>query len=74
MVSELRNLTADLPDIDQQRYVRPCFADVSTDEMRKALTHLTGFYNRYYHSTTGERSARWLHDRIAEVSLFVQDE
>ena len=69
---ERNALTGDLPDLNQQRFVRPCFDDISTDEMRKALTHLTSFYNRYYHSTTGERSARWLHDHIAEVSVTVQ--
>lgn len=36
--------------------------------MRDVLEHMTGYYTRYFGSTTGERSAAWLHDHIAEVS------
>ncbi|KAK4686779.1 bacterial leucyl aminopeptidase, partial [Tremellales sp. Uapishka_1] len=58
---------AHLPNLTHQRWVRPCFEDISTDKMRTVLEHMTGYYNRYYFSTNGEKSARWLHDHIAEI-------
>jgi bacterial leucyl aminopeptidase len=38
--------------------------------MHDALRHLTSFYNRYYGGVTGERSAQWLHDEIAQVGAI----
>jgi leucyl aminopeptidase len=64
-------LTVDMPELTQQRFVKPCFEDVSTKEMHRVLKHMTSFYNRYYHSTNGEKSARWLHDHISEVSPLI---
>lgn len=58
---------AHLPKLAHQSLVKPLFSRVSTDTMRKALTHLTGFYNRYYGDVFGEQSAQWLHDHIAEI-------
>ncbi|KAL7419745.1 hypothetical protein Q5752_005661 [Cryptotrichosporon argae] len=59
--------SAHTPDLTHQRWVRPCFADVSTKKMAKVLKHMTSYFNRYYHSVNGARSARWLHDHIAEI-------
>ena len=62
-------LMSDMPELSQQRFVKPCFEDVSTKEMHRVLKHMTSYYNRYYHSTNGEKSARWLHDHISQVRL-----
>lgn len=35
--------------------------------MFDVLKHMTGFYSRYYASTFGAQSARWLHDHVAEI-------
>lgn len=39
--------------------------------MHKDLEHLTSYYTRYFGSVTGERSALWLHNQIAEVGCLV---
>lgn len=31
------------------------------------LEHLTGYYNRWFGGSTGEESARWIHDQIAQI-------
>lgn len=65
----LQNLTApDLPKLSHQRYVKPLFAQISTDRMRAFLEKLSGFYTRYFGSTTGEQSALFIHDQVADVS------
>ena len=63
-----RALISDMPDLTQQKFVKPCFEDISTDKMHDVLKHMTSYYSRYYHSTDGEKSARWLHDHLSEVS------
>lgn len=35
--------------------------------MYKVLKHFSSFYTRNSHSTTGEHSAVWLHDQIADI-------
>lgn len=35
--------------------------------MSHVLEHMTSYYTRYFGSVTGEESAQWLHDHIAEV-------
>jgi leucyl aminopeptidase len=57
----------DLPPFVHQSLVKPLFPKVSTQRMYDVLEHMTSYYTRYYGSTTGERSALWLHDHIAEV-------
>jgi bacterial leucyl aminopeptidase len=57
----------DLPPFVHQSLVKPLFPKVSTQHMHDVLEHMTSYYTRYYGSTTGERSALWLHDHIAEV-------
>ena len=58
----------DLPDLTHQRLVKPLLPNVSTERMHRVLEHMTGYYTRYFGSITGERSAVWLHDQIADVS------
>lgn len=36
--------------------------------MRTFLEKLSGFYTRYFGSTTGEQSALYIHDQVADVS------
>jgi leucyl aminopeptidase len=31
---------------------------------------MTSYYTRYFGSVTGEQSAQWLHDHIADVGAF----
>lgn len=35
--------------------------------MRAFLEKLSGFYTRYFGSTTGEQSALFIHDHVADV-------
>jgi leucyl aminopeptidase len=35
--------------------------------MHDVLEHMTSYYTRYFGSVTGEESAQWLHDHIADV-------
>lgn len=35
--------------------------------MHDVLEHMTGYYSRYYGGTTGQMSAEWLHEHIAQV-------
>ncbi|TWU76152.1 hypothetical protein ED733_001274 [Metarhizium rileyi] len=58
---------AHLPKLSHQRIVKPLFPQVSTKRMRHVLDHLTSYYTRYFGSVTGEESAQWLHDHIAEI-------
>nr|XP_031858973.1 uncharacterized protein CI109_005641 [Kwoniella shandongensis]KAA5526045.1 hypothetical protein CI109_005641 [Kwoniella shandongensis] len=58
---------AHLPNITHQNWVLPSFKDISTEKMHDNLKHLTSYYSRYYHSFTGEQSARWIHDHVAEI-------
>ncbi|KAI1154180.1 hypothetical protein F4825DRAFT_412834 [Nemania diffusa] len=58
---------AHLPKLTHHSLVKPLFPKISTDTMRKVLTRLTSFYNRYYGDIYGEQSAQWLHDHIADI-------
>ncbi|KAH7029829.1 uncharacterized protein B0I36DRAFT_364303 [Microdochium trichocladiopsis] len=56
-----------LPDFTHQRLIKPLLSLVSTDRMRTAIEHFSSYYNRYYGGVIGAKSARWLHDEIAEI-------
>ncbi|KXJ90391.1 peptidase [Microdochium bolleyi] len=56
-----------LPEFRHQRLIKPLLSHVSTDRMRAAIEHFSGFYNRYYGDVIGAHSASWLHDQIAAV-------
>ncbi|TQV91569.1 hypothetical protein V2A60_008512 [Cordyceps javanica] len=58
---------AHLPKLSQQRLVKPLFSQVSKSKMESVLKHMTSFYTRYFGSVTGEQSALWLRDHIAEI-------
>ncbi|KAM3530968.1 hypothetical protein MY4038_004640 [Beauveria bassiana] len=58
---------ANLPKLSQQRLVKPLFSQVSKDNMVHVLQHMTSFYTRYFGSVTGEKSALWLRDHIADI-------
>ncbi|KAI1279001.1 peptidase family M28 [Xylaria sp. FL0933] len=58
---------AHLPKLAHHSLVKPLFPKISTDNMREVLTHLTGFYNRYYGDIYGEQSAQWLHEQISDI-------
>ncbi|UNI21642.1 Bacterial leucyl aminopeptidase [Purpureocillium takamizusanense] len=58
---------AHVPELVNQRLVKPLIEQVSVEEMRRALEHLTSYYTRYFGSTTGEQSAQWIHDQVAEI-------
>lgn len=57
----------DLPELVNQRLVKPLIEQVSIAEMRSNLENLTSYYTRYFGSTTGEQSAQWIHGQVAEV-------
>lgn len=40
--------------------------------MENVLKHMTSFYTRYFGSVTGEKSALWLRDHIADVRFNVR--
>ncbi|CAK7231219.1 hypothetical protein SCUCBS95973_007837 [Sporothrix curviconia] len=65
---------ANLPGLVHQRLVKPLFNHISTQRMRGVLKHMTSYYTRYFGSTTGEKSAQWLHDHIAEPSIIARFE
>ncbi|ORX38701.1 peptidase family M28 [Kockovaella imperatae] len=56
-----------MPPFTQHAWVKPCFEDVDTNHMRDVLTHMTSYYNRYYHHVNGARSATWLHNHILDI-------
>ncbi|OAQ95832.1 hypothetical protein LLEC1_01370 [Akanthomyces lecanii] len=58
---------AHLPKLSQQRLVKPLFSQVSKDNMEDVLKHMTSFYTRYFGSVSGEKSALWLRDHIADI-------
>ncbi|KID84799.1 peptidase [Metarhizium guizhouense ARSEF 977] len=58
---------AHLPSLSHQHIVKPLLPQVSTKRMRHVLEHMTSYYTRYFGSVTGEESAQWLHDHIAEI-------
>jgi leucyl aminopeptidase len=58
---------ADLPKLSHQRFVKPIFHHVSQRRIKDVLRHMTSYYTRYFDSITGEHSAMWLHDHIADV-------
>ncbi|KAG6038068.1 hypothetical protein E4U41_004602 [Claviceps citrina] len=57
----------DLPQLSYQGILRPLIHRVSIKRLHRDLEHLTSYYTRYFGSETGERSAVWLHDQIAEA-------
>ncbi|TQS32721.1 hypothetical protein Golomagni_06956, partial [Golovinomyces magnicellulatus] len=63
----MANSSVDLPKLTHQSLVKPLFPQVSTEKMHNVLEHMTGFYTRYFRSTTGEQSALWLHNHISEI-------
>ncbi len=69
VLMKLRLTRPDLPKLSQQRLVKPLFPQVSKDNMEHVLKHMTSFYTRYFGSVTGEQSALWLRDHIADVRL-----
>lgn len=64
------SLNTDVPGLIHQRLVKPLAAKVSTRRMHDDLEELTSFYTRYFGSVTGEQSAQWIYDHLAEVSAF----
>ncbi|KAK3381062.1 hypothetical protein B0H63DRAFT_474830 [Podospora didyma] len=58
---------AHLPDLTHQRLVKPLFPHISTKRMSAVVSHMTGFYSRFYGGTYGEMSSEWLHDHIAQI-------
>lgn len=56
-----------LPNFTHQSLIKPLFPQISTTEMHDSLKTLSSFYTRYSHSITGEQSAVWLHDQIADI-------
>ncbi|KAF1954059.1 peptidase family M28 [Byssothecium circinans] len=58
---------ANLPEVSHQRIVKPLFPRINQTLMHDVLTHMTGYYNRYFNSPTGEESSQWLHDHIAQI-------
>lgn len=60
-------LFIDLPNLTHQRLVQPLLAQISNQRMHDDLEHLTGYYNRWFGGSTGEKSARWIHDQVAQI-------
>ncbi|KAK8035430.1 hypothetical protein PG993_010425 [Apiospora rasikravindrae] len=58
---------AHLPNLTNQPLIRPLLHQISKQRMYDDLEHLTGYYNRWFGGSTGEESARWIHDQIAQI-------
>jgi hypothetical protein len=46
----------------------PFIGNLTTDFMKETLTTFTGFRNRYYKSSYGAKSCRWLIQQIRDVA------
>lgn len=51
-----------------QDEVTPFIGNLTTDTMKEILTELTSFRNRYYKSSYGAKSCRWLIQQIRDVA------
>lgn len=50
-------------------YIHSLFPSISTDSMRTFLGHFSGgFRTRYYKSSTGAESSRWLQSKVEEFA------
>eukprot|EP00842_Homolaphlyctis_polyrhiza_P002931 jgi/Hompol1/3639/HPOL_000271-RA len=48
--------------------VDPILATISTSDMESFLTTLSGFHTRYFQSTTGAESAKWIFDQVQDLA------
>lgn len=55
-------------DAKYQDEVTPFIGNLTTDTMKEVLTELTSFRNRYYKSSYGAKSCRWLIQQIRDVA------
>lgn len=51
-----------------QDEVSPFIGNLTTDTMKEVLGELTNFRNRYYKSSWGAKSCRWLIEQIRDVA------
>lgn len=54
--------------VKYQDEVSPFIGNLTTDTMKEVLTELTSFRNRYYKSSWGAKSCRWLIEQIRDVA------
>lgn len=62
-------LHKDIPNkVKYQDEVSPFIGNLTTDTMIEILTEFTGFRNRYYKSSYGAKSCRWLIQQIRDIA------
>ncbi|KAI9278081.1 hypothetical protein BY458DRAFT_432419 [Sporodiniella umbellata] len=54
--------------VEYKDEVKPFIGNLTTDTMKEVLTHFTSFRTRYYKSSSGAESCRWLLDQISDVA------
>lgn len=54
--------------VKYQDEVTPFIGNLTTDTMESVLGELTNFRNRYYKSSWGAKSCRWLIQQIRDVA------
>jgi leucyl aminopeptidase len=55
-------------EVKYQDEVSPFIGNLTTDTMKEVLGELTNFRNRYYKSSWGAKSCRWLIEQIRDVA------
>ncbi|ODV80855.1 Zn-dependent exopeptidase [Suhomyces tanzawaensis NRRL Y-17324] len=60
-------------EVKHEKKVRDLFGEIDVTRLQSNLAEFTSFYTRYYKSETGVESANWLHDKISEIVLSVDD-
>lgn len=64
-----KNNHTDIPaKSEYQDEVSPFIGNLTTDTMKEVLTEFTNFRNRYYKSSYGAQSCRWLIQQIRDVA------
>lgn len=59
----------DIPSkVEYKDEVSPFIGNLTTDTMKEKLTTFTAFRNRYYKSSYGAQSCRWLIQQIRDVA------
>jgi len=63
----LPKLSPIITELREEKYVKSLFTKISEANLNQTVISLSNFFNRFYTSTTGEESARWLYGEYQKV-------
>lgn len=67
VVAENFTLSVDPSGPTKQTQVKQLFNQVSIDNIKTIVTHLSSFYTRFHLTETGIQASQWIRDKLLEV-------